>query len=487
MQKTLLQPPSAGKIEVQPKPRARNVPIPTLIQPTRREVPLERPLDRPLVRIAAVLARPAVFLTLTVLLALAIRLIVVAFCVPEVAENTFDHNAFGWEMGWTARSLFLHQGFSSPFNPVGTGPTALVPPIYPWLISIAFRLFGLYTPAAAWAVLGFNSVCSALTCIPLFFLTRNVLTPRLARSIAFAWAVYPFAIYFSADRVWDYALTALLFTTCLLLAQRLHLRGPLAWIAFGALYALTVLNNPSVLTLLPILLVIALFKLRGNGRPWFLKAALTTLAFFAVVTPWNIRNQHALHQSFFLRDGFWLEFYAGNNGDLHESNSAWAHPASNAHEMQKYITMGEIPYIAEKHTLATAFVRTHPTFVAVATLRRIVRFWTGYWSFAPSYLRFEPLDLPCVPFNCFLVFFMLRGLRRWWHDYDGAVLPYLAAVLLFPLPYYLTHASMDYRQPLEPILLILVVVGLRGTSASRQRAQDSEDAHTIHEPQTLTA
>jgi hypothetical protein len=65
---------------------------------------------------------------------LAIRLIVAALVVPEVAANTFDHNAFGWEMGWTARSIFLGHGFTSPFLPL-TGPTALVPPIYPYIVA----------------------------------------------------------------------------------------------------------------------------------------------------------------------------------------------------------------------------------------------------------------------------------------------------------------------------------------------------------------
>ena len=39
------------------------------------------------------------------------------------------------------------------------------------------------------------------------------------------------------------------------------------------------------------------------------------------------------------------------------------------------------------------------------------------------------------------------------------LLPYLGVVLVFPLPYYLTHASMDYRQPIESVVLVLVVAG----------------------------
>jgi hypothetical protein len=33
-------------------------------------------------------------------------------------------------------------------------------------------------------------------------------------------------------------------------------------------------------------------------------------------------------------------------------------------------------------------------------------------------------------------------------------------LLVFPVPYYLTHSSMDYRQPIEPQIVILVTIGL---------------------------
>jgi len=416
-----------------------------------------------------------------VLLALLIRLIVVAFVIHKVSSNTLNYNDFGWEsweMGWTARSIFLGHGFSSPFLPT-TGPTALVPPLYPYLLAGAFRFFGLNTARAALAVLSFNSLCSSLTCIPLYYLTRHTLHARTARIAALAWATYPFAIYFAADRVWDYALTSLLFTCCLLVAQRLHRYAALGWGGFGLLYGVTILSNPSVVMLLPVLLLIAILKLRRLDRPWFSKALLASLAFAAVCAPWTIRNERVMHSHFFIRDGFSLEFYAGNNGDTHESNSAWAHPASNPVEMNKYESEGEIAYMAEKHDLAVDFVKHHPGFFAVATLRRIIRFWTGYWSFRPGYLKYEPFDLPNVPFCLFLIFFMVKGLRRWWRQDKQAVLPYLLALLLFPIPYYLTHSSMDYRQPIEPIMIVLVTLGLFGIGRNRPALEEYEDEETI--------
>jgi hypothetical protein len=235
------------------------------------------------------------------------------------------------------------------------------------------------------------------------------------------------------------------------------------------------MSNPSIVSLLPFLLGLAVLRVARVRGPWLRNGALAALAFFAVCTPWQVRNQRVMHSTFFVRDGFWLEFYAGNNGDTHESNSAWAHPASNPAEMRKYIELGEVRYMADKKALSVDFVQHHPGFFAVATLRRIVRFWTGYWSFDPTYLRYEPFDLPNVPFCLFLSFFMIKGLIRWWKEDRPHALPYLIALLVFPVPYYMTHSTMDYRQPLEPLVIILVTIGLFGIREKvEEPANDAE-------------
>jgi 4-amino-4-deoxy-L-arabinose transferase-like glycosyltransferase len=437
---------------------------------------------------------PHVFLAAVVLLALLLRAVVVALVFRSVSANTFDHNEFGWEMGWTARSLALGRGFSSPFLPI-TGPTAIVPPLYPFLLAGVFKLFGVYSAASAIAILSFNSLCSALTCIPIYLALRSAVSTRLARLAALSWAIYPFSIYFAADRVWDYALTALLFTTCFWAAQRLHRHGLIAWIGFGLLVGITGLSNPSVLSLVPFLVLIELIHIRRNVRYWFRSALIRTvvliLACSAVWAPWALRNHRVLHSDALIRNGFWLEFYAGNSGDTSDSNSPAAHPASNPAEMQQYQASGEIAYMAQKKILALALVHRHPAAFVEVTVRRIIRFWTGFWSFSSAYLHREPLDAPNVLFCSTLTFFLLFGLRRWWHRDRAAALPYALAVLLFPIPYYLTHSSMDYRQPIEPLILSLVVIGVTGL---RERSRIAVlTPHEIHpavavpEPSTIAA
>ena len=389
---------------------------------------------------------------------LLLRLLVAAFAFAGVADPADGYDNFGWELGWTARSIALGHGFSSPFVPF-TGPTALVPPLFTYILAGIFKVFGLYTREAAFITLALDSLFSALTCIPLYLSTRHSLGPKAARWAGWGWVLYPYAIYYSAGIVWEYALTGLLFATCFWLAQTLDRKTALrSWIGFGLLCGVAALSNPSILLVLLCLLALAAWRMSRWSIAGWARAVVAGLALTAVLAPWTIRNYKVLHILCPMRDGFWLEFYAGNAGDSSQSNPPWAHPASNPVEMQRYEQLGETAYMESKHQLARSFVASHPRWFAVVTVRRIVRYWTGVWSFSRSYLKDQPLDIPNFFLCTALTGAMLVGIRRWllWGSRDRLA-PYLIALIVFPVPYYLTHASMDYRQPIESVILVTVI------------------------------
>ncbi len=406
-------------------------------------------------------ASPTALLLRMIGAALLIRLAIVVLVFRDLPDAAHDFEQFGWEMGWTARSIAIGQGFGSPFFPL-TGPTALVPPGYPYLLAAIFRLFGLFTLHSAFAILSLNALFSALTCIPIYFIASDSTSPRIARFAGWAWVIYPFSIYYSTI-VWEWSLTALLFSTCLCLLLRLdRIHRACVWIAFGLLYGLTALVNPAVLSVLPFLFIVTLWRRRRAGLPWFARAAATTLTVLAVLAPWTIHASRTMHTFVPIRDNYWLEFYAGNSGDTFESNVAWAHPASNPAEMLAYERLGETAYLAEKHRLATDFVTHHPGWFLVATGRRIVRYWTGFWSFSQRYLHKEPLDVLNFFFCTAVTGFMLTGLRRLWQRSRSVALPFATLIAVFPITYYLSHASMDYRQPIEPVIVMLATIGIFG-------------------------
>lgn len=397
-----------------------------------------------------------------ILAAFAIRMVVVC-CVYRTLPDAGElYERFGWEVGWVARSLAQGHGFSSPFWPI-TGPTAVVPPLYTYLLAGIFRLFGIYTLTSAFIILTLNSLFSALTCIPVYFSAEYSLGPRGAKIAAWAWAFYPFAIYFSADRVWEYSLTALLFTTCFCIAQRIHTAAKWpAWVGFGVLYGITAHSNPCVLPVLPFLLILVLWRARKAGGRWLLNGALTVAAVLLVLTPWTVRNYRVLHVLCPMRDNLWQNIYAGNynnSSPINRPSNPSAHPPSNPAEMQKFLAMGETAYFAQKRVLVVGWIKHHPLEFAFDIKRRALYYWTGYWSFRPEYLAIEPTELPNMFYVCVMTLLMLRGIWRFWRWNRREAMPYLVLVGIFPLPYYFSLALMDYRQPIEPAIVVLAIAG----------------------------
>ena len=130
--------------------------------------------------------------SLMVAMACVIRLIVVFFSYSDLLNPDREYYDFGWEMGRVAKSLASGHGFGSPFFG-DTGPTALLPPVYPWLLSIVFRGFGIYSRNSAIAILILNSIFSALTVIPVVRVTALAFGPATALRAGWLWTFFPYA------------------------------------------------------------------------------------------------------------------------------------------------------------------------------------------------------------------------------------------------------------------------------------------------------
>src|SRR5580698_3500933 len=121
---------------------------------------------------------------------------------------TGDHFDYGFEAGRIARSLVEGHGYANPFNGV-SGPTAWLPPIYPLLLALAFKLFGVYTNAVAFFVMTVDSFFSALIAPAIFEIAARCFdangiarrastkTAPVALWAAWLWAVYPAALQYA--------------------------------------------------------------------------------------------------------------------------------------------------------------------------------------------------------------------------------------------------------------------------------------------------
>ncbi len=93
-----------------------------------------------------------------------------------------------------AASLATGHGFSSPFR-LPTGPSALIPPVYPFLLAGIFRVFGVYTIASDWAATIFNILVHGLSCVLLFQTAAETFDRRSGILAAVALATFPLLFY----------------------------------------------------------------------------------------------------------------------------------------------------------------------------------------------------------------------------------------------------------------------------------------------------
>jgi 4-amino-4-deoxy-L-arabinose transferase-like glycosyltransferase len=388
--------------------------------------------------------------------ALVIRVAVSAVMVPEYLDPFRDHWHFGWEMGRIARSICEGHGFSSPFfDP--SGPTAMLPPAYPYLVAACMKLFGGFTVATTMAILTLNSVFASLTVIPIYFLAKRVLDERAALVAGWAWVFFPYSIYLAGGRIYSDTLTCLIATLLWLQTVRLEQSRALRdWFLWGLLWGCAGLVSPVLLGPLPFLAIWLAVRRSRTGMPWLMPGVLAACVLIAVVAPWTVRNYRAFDRFIPLRDGFWMEVHVGYNGDTSDVTPDSAHPTTSPIEYAQWRRLGEIGFMDAKKTEALNYIRQHPEFSAWVTARHVVNMWTGFWSLDPKFLADEPFHIPNVFFATAMTLLALGGLRyAWLAGKWPAVFPLLLILVTFPLVYYITHSSMDYRHPLDPIIVMM--------------------------------
>ena len=364
-----------------------------------------------------------------------------------------DHFAFGWEMGRVGRSIALGQGFSNPYGD-STGPTAWEPPLYPYLIGGVFKLFGVYSTASAWVLLTINSLFTALTAIPIFFIARKTLGETVARWSAWTWTLLPYAWYWSIHWVWDTTLGPLLLTLIFLVSLELEdWSGWKGWVIYGVLWGLGALSNPSMLAFLPFSGLWIWYRRHRRGLPSLAGVVLASAVFFACLTPWLARNYQTFGRFVFIRDDFGLQFRLGNGPYADGRLMAYLQPNLNVLEFEKFRRLGELAYAQQCKRQAFDWIGENPRRFTEISLKRFVYYWAGVPKESGSTALFDFRNSLFLATSVLAIWGLARAIRK---KKPGAWL-FLLLVLSYPTTYYFVFPHARYRHPMEPELLIMIV------------------------------
>src|SRR5581483_1512114 len=368
--------------------------------------------------------------------------------------RTNDENfSFGWEIGRIAYSIATGHGFSSPFYG-DTGPTAWAAPIYPYVVAAAFKLFGIYSHAASFALLTFNSLFSALTAWTVYRIAQRMFNETVAVWSGWIWALLPYIAYWAVRWIWETSLSTFLLTVVLLMTLKMEGDNRYRdWIGFGAVWGFAALSNTAMGSFLPFSGLWLVYQLHKRRKTWFPQVVVSAVVFVAVLSPWLIRNYLVFHKPFELRGNFGVELHCGNNAIAEGTWVALAHPTQSVIEYDKYKQMGEAAYVAQTQKNTVAWIKAHKHRFAVLMLRRFIYFWNGLPRLSKiPYLEQTKNSL-----------FLATSVLGWWGLFLAirrrihAIWLFASLLIFYPAVYYITFPHPRYRHPLDPVILILGV------------------------------
>jgi len=388
-------------------------------------------------------------------------MVVVGLAVREAciaAGHLYHLDIMRWtafEMANIGRSLAVGHGFSTPFyNGPGTpwnefsGPTAWTAPLYPWLVSLVFRIVGVYSDAAGFVLLTINSIFSALTSWTIYRIGRRVFDVNVGALSGWIWALSPFAVYWSATWIWETTLSAFLLSLILMVTVEMEGSDRIwVWVRYGLLWGLIALTNTSILAWLPFSGCWLAYRLHRAGKRFLAPVVISGLVFWATITPWLVRNYVVFDKVIFIRGDLGSELRAGNNSLAQGTWVPTYRAGNNPALFAQYKRMGEVAYDAEQARLAKQWITENPERFRALIGRKLLYFWYGL------------PETPLPRLGHFLFFALtvtsLGGLLLAFVRRLPGVFLFATLMIFYPLVYYITFPTMRYRHPIEPALVIL--------------------------------
>jgi hypothetical protein len=442
------------------------------------------------------LLKAATSLALILLVALGARLGFAWDQERKIPREALATAPFEQETGSIAHSLAIGEGFSNPFLRE-TGPTAWLTPVYPLLVAATFKIFGIFTIPSFFFLVFVNSIFSTAACAPLFYVGKRVGGVAVGSAAAWLWALFPNAIMIPFEWIWDTSLAALLGAALLWATLEVVESDRLRdWCGYGLLWGLALMTNPSLgLLLLPLLAWAAYRVRKSHSLPPTRALAKPALAFAVALlccVPWTIRNYAVFHRFVPLRSNFPLELYIGNNENYDGNRPRWPPPITKERETVRYFRMGETAFMDEEMRKAMKFILSHPRKEVTLFGDRFVAFWVGVPNPVDAFVTADSL-LPRVLLLCAVVSgvgallgFVVLLLRR-----SPYIVPLAAYPVLFPFLYYITHTSLRYRHPIDPVVLLLTAIAvhafLRFLPERRRSKDDLQASLRAHRSSTSPA
>jgi hypothetical protein len=337
----------------------------------------------------------------------------------------------------------------------GVGPTAHAAPLYPLLLSLVFRVFGMGGRGdLAMSITGSVAAALSFALLPALGMVSGI-GLRIGALAGMAGALLPVNFWVQTSGVFEAPFTACAFIILCTLVCRIWASASFTAreaIVFGLTAGVGCLLSPVLIPVLAAWSVVSVVRFQQDLRRLLAFVAISAVCCLCVMAPWAIRNGRVLGSFIWTRSNLGLELQVSNNSFVTPDEEAnvrmpgWAklHPFTNSEERAKVRTLGEVAYERQKWQQALAWVTSHKLAFLRLTAERFRLFWLPvmlrWWQSA-----FE-IALSLTAFAGLFLLFRERNASAWIFG---------SAMIAYPAIYYIIEVSPRYRFPLECMLFLL--------------------------------
>lgn len=377
-------------------------------------------------------------------------------------------------MGEIAKNLLAGKGFTMAYL-APERPVAAFPPFESHFYAAVHYVFG-FGPLASFVAIALRSLCSVAAAGVLYTLLRRELSERIAWYALLAVSFYPPFVYYTAVspflvRTPFSILVMVLAADALARFTRRPTLQRSAWVGLVFGFGTLVQSNLAFVGVgagcWMAFVVWRSHRPRRPGRSLAVLAAMPLLV-LAVTLPWSIRNYRTLGEPVFVRTGFGMLFWLGNNpmatgdlsqlGDVRREEFDVAAVRSLSPEVRD--RLDDATEVERDRILmneALTFVSEHPRDYLRLTLRRLELFLTG----VPKSDRSGPMSVAVQGFALYSVALVLLAglavaLRR-----EPIIRLFAVVIVCLTALYALIEVGYNYyRMDVEPFCLVLALVTL---------------------------
>lgn len=290
----------------------------------------------------------------------------------------------------------------------------------------------------------------------LIALTARRIFGRSDVALAATWmaALYPFFLFYQG-----LLFSETLFNTLLLAGvaalywwRERGMRVDAALAIASLCFALATLTK-ATLTVLPPLLIAATAWLAGaNWRRTGVILAAAACLYGAFMSPWWIRNAAVLHAFVPFTTGSAMNLYLGNNPLNPEAGIDWGSDVDHAVVRRIMALPDELERQRAFGREGLDYIKEHPGTFVRAAAKKFVRFW----NVVPNAAEFKNAlysFVSAASFGPVLILALVAAMRR--RRQWRLLAPLYLIAGYFTILHVVTIASLRYRLPLEPLLIIL--------------------------------